>query len=199
MNRLRQILERMAHQLDECGQQWALIGGLAVSARSEPRFTRDIDVAVAIPSDDEAEKLVFHLQRRGYSLFQLVEQRDVGRLATARLIPPDESEDGIVVDLLFSSSGIENEVVIESDLLELMPHCVVPVAQSGHLIALKLLSRDPKFRPDDDADIRKLIAIADTTQLELARAAVELIEERKYHRGRDLTRSLDEMLARYRS
>ena len=33
----------------------ALIGGLAVSARTEPRFTRDADLAVAVTSDAEAE------------------------------------------------------------------------------------------------------------------------------------------------
>ena len=34
---------------------FALIGGLAVSARSEPRFTRDADFAVSVGSDAEAE------------------------------------------------------------------------------------------------------------------------------------------------
>ncbi|MBT3224272.1 MAG: hypothetical protein HN348_34825, partial [Proteobacteria bacterium] len=110
MSRLQQVLERIALQLDEFGMDWAIIGGLAGSARAEPRFTRDIDVAIAVDSDYEAEHLVFRLQQQGYTLFQLVEQNDAGRLATARLIPPEESEDGIVVDLLFSSSGIEKEL-----------------------------------------------------------------------------------------
>ena len=42
---------------DLATQRLALVGGLAVSARAEPRFTRDVDLAVAVVSDDEAERL----------------------------------------------------------------------------------------------------------------------------------------------
>lgn len=48
-------LRRLDGDLDRVGVRWALIGGLAVSVRAEPRFTRDVDVAVAIDSDVEAE------------------------------------------------------------------------------------------------------------------------------------------------
>lgn len=40
---------------------FALVGGLAVSARTEPRFTRDADLAVALASDAEAEALIREL------------------------------------------------------------------------------------------------------------------------------------------
>jgi hypothetical protein len=40
------------------GVRCALVGGLAVSARTEPRFTRDADLAVAVASDAEAESLI---------------------------------------------------------------------------------------------------------------------------------------------
>jgi len=36
----------------------ALVGGLAVSARAEPRLTRDVEVAVAVAGDAEAEPLM---------------------------------------------------------------------------------------------------------------------------------------------
>jgi hypothetical protein len=41
-------LKQTAHLLDTHRQPWALVGGLAVSVRVEPRFTRDIDLAVAV-------------------------------------------------------------------------------------------------------------------------------------------------------
>ena len=41
---------------------WALIGGLAVSARTVPRFTKDLDFAIAVTSDDEAEDVVHQLR-----------------------------------------------------------------------------------------------------------------------------------------
>jgi hypothetical protein len=43
----------------------ALVGGLAVSARTEPRFTRDLDFAVAFASDAEAEQYVLLLRHAG--------------------------------------------------------------------------------------------------------------------------------------
>jgi Nucleotidyl transferase AbiEii toxin, Type IV TA system len=33
--------------------QWALVGGFAVSLRSEPRTTRDIDLAIVVTGDQE--------------------------------------------------------------------------------------------------------------------------------------------------
>ena len=48
---LREVTGHLAH----AGVRFALIGGLAVSARTEPRFTRDADLAVAVTSDAEAE------------------------------------------------------------------------------------------------------------------------------------------------
>ena len=40
---------------------FAIVGGLAVSVRSRPRFTQDIDLAVAVSSDAEAEAVVLRL------------------------------------------------------------------------------------------------------------------------------------------
>jgi len=42
----------------------ALVGGLAVSARTEPRFTRDLDFAIAVENDAEAESIVFGVEAR---------------------------------------------------------------------------------------------------------------------------------------
>ena len=54
------------------GLRWALVGGLAVSARAEPRTTRDVDVAVAVNDDAGAEAAVLALRHRGY--------RDAGQI-----------------------------------------------------------------------------------------------------------------------
>ena len=63
---------------DLATQRLALVGGLAVSARAEPRFTRDVDLAVAVVSDDEAERLVSRLVTRGYRISAQVEQDATG-------------------------------------------------------------------------------------------------------------------------
>ena len=50
-------LRRCCDELVEAKSRFALIGGLAVSVRSEPRFTRDADIAVALDDDAEGARL----------------------------------------------------------------------------------------------------------------------------------------------
>ena len=121
------------------GHVGVLVGGLAVSARAEPRFTRDADLVIALDADVEAEAVVRAFLLQGYQLRALLEQSSVGRISGARLIDPD----GVDVDLLTASSGIEAEIVAAADELEIVGGLRVHVAATGHLIALKLLSVAP--------------------------------------------------------
>ena len=156
-----------------------------MSARTEPRFTRDADLAVALDGDAAAQALVRELHIRGYGIGSIVEQEAVGRLATVRLTRSPVPR-APVVDLLFASSGIEPEVVAGADPIEVLPRLTIPVAATGHLIALKVLSRDDARRPQDLVDLRTLLGVASATDLELARHALGLIAARGYDRGRDL-------------
>jgi predicted nucleotidyltransferase len=178
-------LRRAASDLDALSGAWALVGGLALAARVEPRFTRDVDTVVAVPSDDAAETLVFDLSARGYTVGAIVEQEAVGRLSTARLQPPVGGAVSLFVDLLFASSGIEGEIVRDADRIEVLPGLRLPVARVGHLIALKLLAMSDQ-RPQDAFDLENLRATADDTELDLAREAISLIDARGFNRGRDL-------------
>ncbi len=89
MTRIDDLISRAVRDLRDQGCALALVGDLAVSARAEPRFTRDIDVALSVASDEAAESMLFGLQNRGYTLVATVEQEHVNRLATARLLPRD--------------------------------------------------------------------------------------------------------------
>lgn len=60
MNSLQMLLQRISVLLEQRSQTWAIVGGLAVSVRTEPRFTRDLDLAVAVSDDQAAEALVHH-------------------------------------------------------------------------------------------------------------------------------------------
>jgi hypothetical protein len=192
VNPLAEALRRAADDLDESGRRWALVGGLAVSAHVEPRFTRDVDMAVMVEDDHAAESLVRSLIADGYVVFSSLEH-DSGRLATVRMV---RSFDGVevVVDLLFASSGIEPEVAQAAQTLEIIPGLLVPVARIGHLIALKVLARDDVTRPQDLADLRALLAEADANDLELAEKSVDLIQTRGFNRGRDLRAGLRELV-----
>jgi hypothetical protein len=194
VTRLRDALATTAEDLDAEGQRWALLGGLAVSAFVEPRFTRDIDLAVTVPNDVAAEDLVLRMQSRGYGVAMVLEQSAASRLATVRLVPPGETEQGVVIDVMFASSGIEEEICAEALELEVFAGLHVPVCRPGHLVALKVLARDDVHRPQDVQDIRSLIAALDDQERAAARTAVELITKRGFHRGRDIASDLDVFL-----
>ena len=185
MNALHSALSSAVEALRAEKRPWALVGGLAVSARAEPRFTRDADLVVCVANDDEAEALVFGMREQGFGVLATVEHQTARRLATARLSAPP-SGSGVVVDLLFASSGIEEEVVKAAEPLEIIPGLTIPVARVGHLLALKVLSRDDVRRPQDASDIRALWAVSDPEELERGRASLALIERRGFARNRNL-------------
>lgn len=83
---LRSILQG----LDRAGAEAALVGGLAVSVRAESRLTRDADLVVSVGDDTDAEAVLASLTRSSTSA-------------------------GVLADLLFSSSGIEREIVAAAE------------------------------------------------------------------------------------
>lgn len=198
MNTLERSFRRAVRDLEAAGHTAALVGGLAVSARTEARFTRDLDLAVAVTGDADAEALVRGLMMSGYGVVEMIEQAATGRFATARLVTPGNDPASVVVDLLFASSGIEPEIVAQATALEIWPGMIGRVARTGHLIALKLLSRDPRKRPQDQVDLIALIAAADADERALAFAATRLIEDRGFSRDRRLVDDLQQLLAELR-
>ncbi|MGH8932783.1 MAG: nucleotidyl transferase AbiEii/AbiGii toxin family protein [Egibacteraceae bacterium] len=192
MTGLGSTLGRILTELRALEAAYALVGGLAVSVRTEPRFTRDIDLAVAVQDDSEAEGLVRSLVGAGFEVQAAIEQTGAGRLATVRLRPPGGGAN--VVDLLFASSGIEADVVAAAEPLEVLPGVIVPVARTGHLIALKLLARDDDRRPQDSVDLWVLVMVADDDQRALAEEACTAIMARGFARGRVLVADLNALL-----
>ncbi len=136
--------------------------------------------------------------RRGWRVSAAIEQSIAGRLATVRLALAGEDVRGAVADLLFASSGIEAEVVAAADGIEAVPGFTVPVAQLGHLIALKVLARDDRTRPQDRVDLAALLTRADVAALGEARESLMLVTRRGFHRGRDLLAGLDDAVSEFR-
>lgn len=176
---------RVLSALQQENVKGCIVGGLAVSARCDPRFTRDVDIAVVVETDEHAEFLITALASHGFRMVALVEQEAVGRLAMARLF----NEDGLSIDLLIASSGIENEIVTNAESLEIVQGVWLPVARTGHLIAVKLLSVAPG-RETDAADLRNLASVANEDEWNLASEAVTQIQERGFARGRHLDTEL---------
>lgn len=173
-----------------------MVGGFAVSARSRPRFTGDIDIAVALDEPDQAESVGLALRQRGYEVVTIVEQESAGQRATIRMVPPVADGAEVLVDLLFASSGVESEVVAGATETVIAGDLSVPVAIAPDLLALKVLSVSDE-RPIDVADIQALLAVCGPAELDRTRALLALIEERGYERGRKLLPALQEYVSRF--
>jgi hypothetical protein len=198
LSRAEAALRRIVADLGALHRRFALVGGLAVSVRTEPRLTRDADLAVLVADDRDAEILVRSLQGGGWGVVTAVEQAATGRLATVRLARAGDEVAGAVVDLLFASSGIEPEIVAAADTIEAVPGFSVPVARLAHLIALKVLARDDRTRPNDRVDLAALLGHADSAAVQEAREALTLVSRRGYNRARDLLAMLHATVDEFR-
>lgn len=183
-------LAEIVAALARLGKAHALVGGLAVSARAEVRFTRDVDVAVTVADDAEAERLVHSLRQAHYQPLASVEHEARHRLSTARLLSPM----GVKTDLLFASCGIEPEVVARATRIEVPGAGPIAVARAEELLAMKVLSMSDR-RLQDRIDAQKLIAFVADLDLSVVRANLSLITTRGYHREQDLEKKLSGLLA----
>ena len=73
-------------ELDDARVPFALVGGLAMGVRADPRVTREIEFVVPVEGDDEAEARVFALQQRRF-IVESVFVRVGGRISTIRTRP----------------------------------------------------------------------------------------------------------------
>ena len=184
-------LARAAAVLEQHVVGFALVGGLAVSVRGEVRFTRDVDLAISVANDQAVERVVLEFSADGYTPRALVEQDAVGRIATVRLLGPD----GITVDLLAASSGIEPEVVASAGPIEVAPGLTVAVARAEELIALKVLALSDK-RPQDGIDLDGLLRTNPSVALERVRELLDLVTARGFARSQDLRAKLEAVLVK---
>jgi len=173
VNALARALWRIGGDLDELGRPWALIGAIAVAAHAEARATLDVDVVVAVDGPAGASALVAAFRDRGYQW-----QADFGGAMTSLGLPADAAPTGLRLDLLFSLVGIESEVARAAERLTIVPGLMLPVAQRGHLIALKLLAAGEPGREHDWRDLRALIAGATSADIDLVRASIDLLVSR---------------------
>jgi hypothetical protein len=188
-----QLLQLIAATLDELGQPFALVGGLAVSIRAEVRFTRDVDLAIATTTDADTERLVHQLRSKRYTVSAIVEQEATHRLATVRLL----SSSGTIVDLLAASCGIEPEIVERATKVQI-GESLISVACPEELLAMKVLSSSKKRR-HDATDALALLQCNPNLDLAVVRAHLALIEKRGFHRQQDLSAKLAAILEDLRS
>jgi hypothetical protein len=154
--RLLTALDALVDAFERRGVRYALIGGLAVSIRAEPRTTRDIDFLLTVPQL-ALPGLVADLAGRG---FALDESAVVTEFVRHHITAFDY--EGVRVDWLKPVLPAYQHVLDRAGVAEEFGRPVW-VATAEGLIVLKLLAA----RPQDLVDIDALLA-ANRGQLDLA-------------------------------
>ncbi len=185
MSGILTALKYLCADLLDLDVPWALIGAMAVGVYTEPRTTRDIDIAISADKEKHQD-LINTLIKRGYQNEQLLMHSDPAHIMGTRLEVRGGHEIFTAVDFLFSSSGIEAEVVASAVKLEIFPGLHVPIACRGHLIAMKVISQNDTDRARDLIDLRNLLFSANLDDITIAENALDLVSMRGYNRSKDL-------------
>jgi hypothetical protein len=140
------------------GVPCALIGGMAVSFRGQPRVTADVDLVITADVE-RALRLTAALEGSRFKpLFADV--ADV--VEKAFILPMRHRSTNVKVDLALGLSGFERQLVARAQPLDL-GSTIAPVATAEDLLITKVLAG----RPQDDQDARGLL-MAQGAQLDWA-------------------------------
>lgn len=144
------VLQLVATHLKSQGNDWAVVGGLALAVHGAGRMTHDVDIATVRSAQDA---LVQHFESLGYETLHCSEgysnhahqDATMGRVNIVYLDDPTAGE-------LFAAA-CQSEVV---------PGVVAKVRRVEHLVAMKVLAakNDPGRRLQEMADIVALLRAA---------------------------------------
>jgi hypothetical protein len=148
-------LTELVAAFERHGVQYALIGGLAVSLRSRPRSTRDIDILLTVPQVTLPALLV-DLTAHGFTLDETTVITEFVRHHITKF-----EYHGVRVDWLKPVVPLYQHVLDTAGTDDGFGR-PIRVASAGGLILLKLLAD----RPQDQVDINSLLA-ANQGQLDL--------------------------------
>ncbi len=153
-------LTEAAAALTQFRVHYALIGGIATSYRSQPRFTKDLDFLLNVPQLVLAP-LLEDLKRRGFEFDTVATIREWTQHHMVVL-----SYHGIRIDWLKSVLPAYVHV-LDRATEETWLNQPIRIASAEGLILLKLLA----FRTQDQVDIENLVAAhRDTLDLDWIRA-----------------------------
>ena len=144
---MRQALEQTTAAMDHYRVSYALIGGMATSYRSQPRFTKDIDFLVKVPQLILAP-LLEDLLRRGFEFDTIA---TIGEWTQHHMVAL--SYHGIRIDFLKPLIPAYLHI-LDRATEETWLDRPLRIASAEGLILLKLLA----FRSQDQVDIENLVA-----------------------------------------
>jgi uncharacterized nucleotidyltransferase DUF6036 len=141
---LRRTLADLAAFLRANGTPYALIGGIAVSVRGEPRFTADVDVVASV----ELKRALDLLEATKRSDFEPLFPDAAEVVETAYILPLRHRTTGIKADVVIGLTGFERNLVARAVPVDL-GGLSIPVASSEDLLLMKVLAG--RARDMDDA------------------------------------------------
>ncbi len=145
---LQTTLRDLADWLRSESIPFAVIGGIAVSVRGEPRFTADVELVIGIDVN-QALQLVERLPNSPFRpLFDGINEV----IQTAFLMPLVHAVTGIRADVAIGLSGFELQAISRVTPAE-MGDFNVPVVTSEDLILMKLLAS----RSRDLEDVERIV------------------------------------------
>lgn len=145
---LQQTLVDAVKFLDAERVPYALIGGLAVSLRGQPRMTADVDLVILA---DVPRSLALARGLEGTDFRPLFD--DVAQVVQKSFILPlRHRTTNVKVDLALGLSGFEQQIMSRAERLSLAG-TEIAVATAEDLLIMKILAG----RPQDEQDIQGLM------------------------------------------
>lgn len=159
-------LAAIAAAMKRLGAKWYLFGAQAVALHGAQRTTQDIDVTVL--GERSTEDVVAALEKQGIvSRFS-----DRAFVAQTRVIPCDHPASGWKIDVVLGGPGLEELFASEAEPRKL-GGITVPLVRIEHLITMKVFAG----RPQDLADVARLLALKRPVDLAAVKGLLSALEE----------------------
>ncbi len=146
---LRKTLIDAVSFLQQHQMPYAVIGGIAVSLRGEPRVTADVDLVIAADIGG-AVQLLDALEQTSFEPLCPGVREVVER---AYILPLRHSLSGVRVDIAIGMSGFERQVIVRATPVDFGDFSAA-IATAEDLLIMKVLAG----RPQDIQDARGIIA-----------------------------------------
>jgi hypothetical protein len=150
MNPLLEAALGLQNLLDSRNWRFCVIGGLALLRWGEPRFTRDVDLALLTGFGHE-EDYIFPLLEAGYK-GRIADAAGFARRHRVLLVA---APNGVPVDIALAALPFEAQAVERATLFEFVPGCSLRTCSAEDLIILKLFA----FRAQDLVDVESIGAL----------------------------------------
>lgn len=140
---MKELLAKVARQLEQRKIPYCVIGGQAVLVHGEPRFTRDIDLTLGT-STDRLPELLALAKAEGWRV--LVGNAEAF-VAQHLVLPCEDATSGVRVDFIFGLTPFERQAVERAQAIEVAGSAVC-FATAEDLLIHKLVAGRPRDLED---------------------------------------------------